>query len=275
MLYQNLLIGESPYHASVDIMGDFEEHRHPEIEFSFCMQGSYPMYTGTQKFTVKKGDLSIIGSMVSHGFPPNPDDTCRVLTLEVGPAFLSEYFELFSKGFSDIKVFSLDDEKYDELKTLLYEIADVCNDGADYPKLILKGDLYKICVHLLREFAELESKKNTTQSSVAIEKIEKSLDYIRKHYNENITVEKVATLNGYSKSNFCKIFKNITGHTFHNVLNRHRTQKVAELLKYTTLSMEDIAAQTGFADAKSMYRVFKSFTGIPPIVFRKNYQGRE
>ena len=268
-------MGESPYHASIGIMAEFEEHLHPELEFSFCMQGSYSVYSGTQKFTVSEDDISIVGSMVSHGFPKNYDKTCRVLTIEVGPAFLSEYFDLFSKGFSDIKVFSLKDKKYDELKKLLYEVAEVCKDRADYPELILKGNLYKICVHILREFADVKDERNAPENSIAIEKIEKSLDYIRKHYNENVTVEKVATLNGYSKSNFCKIFKSITGQTFHNVLNRHRAEKAADLLKYTTLSMEDIASQTGFNDAKSLYRVFRSFTGMSPFNYRRNYNEKK
>lgn len=74
---------------------------------------------------------------------------------------------------------------------------------------------------------------------------------------------------GYSKSNFCKIFKRITGEPFHGVLNGYRIRIACDLLDKTDYSVERIAGEVGFADTKTFCRVFKSVMGVTAGRFRK------
>ena len=68
----------------------------------------------------------------------------------------------------------------------------------------------------------------------------------------------------------CKIFKNITGETFHNVLNSHRIKNACTLLKSTDFSIEEIATRVGFNGSKSFCRIFKDIKGVSPGSYRKN-----
>jgi YesN/AraC family two-component response regulator len=79
----------------------------------------------------------------------------------------------------------------------------------------------------------------------------------------------VAERNGYSKSNFCRVFKRITGNTFHDILNQRRVEVAGFLLVQTNLDLEEIAQQVGFLDAKCFCRVFKKYTGKTPGTYRK------
>ena len=72
--------------------------------------------------------------------------------------------------------------------------------------------------------------------------------------------------------NFCKIFKTITGDTFHSILNRHRIEIACLRLKIAGEPVERIAAEVGFADAKSFCRVFKAQMGISPGAYRKQFE---
>ena len=79
-----------------------------------------------------------------------------------------------------------------------------------------------------------------------------------------------ADLAGYGKSNFCKIFKAITGDTFHNVLNRHRIENAYMYLSETDMTVADIGSEVGFSDTKSFCRVFKSIIGSTAGEYRRS-----
>ena len=88
-------------------------------------------------------------------------------------------------------------------------------------------------------------------------------------YASPLTLDDAASATGYGKSNFCKIFKEITGDTFHNVLNRQRIQSACDLLKETNLPISDIAIQIGFGEPKTFCRIFRSITDMTPRDYRK------
>jgi len=105
---------------------------------------------------------------------------------------------------------------------------------------------------------------------VRVQETVKPIELIHTHYAQPLTVEYVSSLNGYSRSTFCKIFRRITGDTFHNTLNRHRVENARRLLSETRASIETVAHQVGFRDAKSFCRVFKSLSGQSPGSYRKS-----
>ena len=66
MLYQKLLLGTDPYFFSVGKGIPFQNHRHPEIELSFCMDGGYTVVTGGRERRLKKGDLARAAEISSY-----------------------------------------------------------------------------------------------------------------------------------------------------------------------------------------------------------------
>ena len=102
------------------------------------------------------------------------------------------------------------------------------------------------------------------------EKIGLALDMIYNRYFDDLTVDEVSAVCGYSKSSFCRVFKAVTGDTFHNTLNRHRVEIAGDMLRATRLPVEKIAEQIGYPDAKSFCRVFKRITGVSAGSYRKN-----
>jgi len=47
-----------------------------------------------------------------------------------------------------------------------------------------------------------------------------------------------------------------------------RVERACELLKYTDKSMEEIAAESGFSEARHMRRVFHEIVGTSPREYR-------
>lgn len=268
MLYQKLLSGEYPYKVRAGSIDGFQKHRHPEIEIAYCLDGSYDIVINNTCYNLKKGDLAIIGSMVAHEYLPNEKN--YMLVIEVGPVFLSGYFNAFVNTVFEQPVITVHPDKEESLYNLLKETNDLVNNPIDFSELTIKGNLYKICASILRAFEKSEDAEQTVSAIKSIVNIDKALELIYKNYKTELTVEYAAEMCGYSKSNFCKIFKKITGDTFHNVLNNYRIKMACQFLKETTDSVESIATEVGFSDAKTLCRVFKVVTGQTTGAYRRN-----
>ena len=75
----------------------------------------------------------------------------------------------------------------------------------------------------------------------------------------------------YLSSNYIeKLFKNEKGETIFEYIQRLRIEKAKNQLKNTTLTIETIAAKTGFNSSRSFIRVFKKYEGTTPGEFRRS-----
>jgi two-component system response regulator YesN len=65
-------------------------------------------------------------------------------------------------------------------------------------------------------------------------------------------------------------FKEETGYTFNDYLNRYRIQKAVDLLRENQHKIYEIAEMVGFSDYKYFIKVFKKYTGSSPARFIEN-----
>lgn len=66
-------------------------------------------------------------------------------------------------------------------------------------------------------------------------------------------------------------FKNATGYTFNDYLNRYRIKKAFDLLKENKYMIYEIAEMVGFSDYKYFIKVFKKYVGCSPARFIKEH----
>jgi AraC-like DNA-binding protein len=274
LLYQKLLIGSKPYFISIGPGGPFEVHRHPELELSYCVTGSCDILCENKLYTLSAGDFALIPSMAAHEMPDGQDPACQKITLEFGYALLGEHFSLLSDRYEKCRCFRKQElghtESFSKLAALTEETLDAYRSASDYRDLTIKANLFKISELLLQLQEGSEASQQKNRKLHDIKKIDKALETIYNSYFMPLNIESVSASCGYSKSNFCKIFKNITGNTFHDTLNRHRIEIACTLLGETNDSIEKIAQETGFADAKSFCRVFRKIMGKSAGEYRKS-----
>ena len=278
MLYQKLLLGNQPYLISVGTASVFEIHRHPEIELSYCLEGSYDIICENKRYTLSAGDLAVIAPMAAHEIPDNNDTSCRSMTIELGYPLLGEYFEAFTRLDAHCRFCRKTDlfhvPSYQQLVSAIVETAVLYRSDLPFRALSVKGNLYKISALLLQTLNSPQAENTQSRKRNDIEKIDKALETIYNRYYEPLNIKAVSTACGYSESNFCKVFKHITGETFHNTLNRHRIEIACILLRESSDPIEKIALETGFTDLKSFCRVFKNHTGSSAGEYRKQVKAK-
>lgn len=102
-----------------------------------------------------------------------------------------------------------------------------------------------------------------------LRKLEKVLDYIKKHYAEQIDLRTISQVANYSINHFTKIWFRYMGIHFHTYLNDYRISEAMSLLKESHLSITEIASKCGFGSYKTFIRIFKQSTGMSASEFRK------
>lgn len=87
--------------------------------------------------------------------------------------------------------------------------------------------------------------------------------FIDSHPENNLSLDELATLSGYSKYHFHRMFKEATGETVHDYTTKRKTAHAYQLLKCGH-SCSSVAESLGFTSLSSFSRWFKTYTGESP-----------
>lgn len=270
MNYQQIFGASAPYIARPTSIREISMHLHHEIEAVSCISGSFTVKINDRSEKINAGDTVFVGSMTPHAY--SSEEACSCILIEAGPIFLNKNFKYFSFLKNDLKVYRKNENPV--MDKLIAETAEEIKEKNIFSDMALSGSVYKIFAEMLKDYsaADAHEEKNEKGTKRILD-IEKALEAVYYHYNEPITVDEMAALTGYGKSNFCKIFKSVTSMSFHRYLNDYRIQNAKYLLSETDCSVEEIASMVGFSDQKSFYRVFKAITGKNPGKFRNADEG--
>lgn len=88
-------------------------------------------------------------------------------------------------------------------------------------------------------------------------------EYIAAHYQQNITIQELASVANLSPFHFIRVFRNHVGLPPHAYLKQYRINRAKTLLN-RGLKIADAAADTGFVDQSHLSRHFKRIMGFTP-----------
>lgn len=96
----------------------------------------------------------------------------------------------------------------------------------------------------------------------------KILDYIEKHLNDNLDVDKIAEISGYSKFHLERIFASENGCTIYKYIKEMRLTEAARQLIFTNQSIMEIAFNAGYDSQQAFTLAFKKVYHLTPKVYR-------
>jgi len=98
--------------------------------------------------------------------------------------------------------------------------------------------------------------------------ITQAIEYIRDNYQNNISLNDLASQTHYSSYHFLRLFKQHTGKTPFAFLLDVKLEKAKTLLKHTDNSIEEICYLSGFSNPSHFSQIFKKKTGLSPSQYR-------
>jgi AraC-like DNA-binding protein len=103
--------------------------------------------------------------------------------------------------------------------------------------------------------------------------INEAKNYISLNYsNESLSLNDVSISIGISHSYLSELFKEITNQNFLSYLNIYRIEQSKFLLGNTDILIKDIGIKCGFNSTQNFIRVFKKYTHLTPLQYRKENQ---
>lgn len=105
-----------------------------------------------------------------------------------------------------------------------------------------------------------------------ISRINKVQDYIEANLGENLSLDILAQISGFSKFHFHRIFRGVVKETLLSYINRIRLERATNFLLYkTSMSITETAMKFGFSDSAVFARLFKKHYGMSASEARQNY----
>lgn len=115
--------------------------------------------------------------------------------------------------------------------------------------------------------------KPKSSSRVQMPQVMEALSYIDQHYDQDLRLEDVAREICLSVGYLSRIFKQETGYSFKEWINRVRIEKAKELITTTDLKYYEIAERVGYKDYKYFAAYFNKFCGCSAKEFKFQKHG--
>jgi AraC-like DNA-binding protein/quercetin dioxygenase-like cupin family protein len=250
-------------------------HSHNYFQIYYVISGRLIHHLENSTAELTAGDIFILPPDQPH-YIENPDGEVDFYSL----SFLSDYFQNVSEANKLILDFLLYLQRENTARiapkvTLSYE--DTIFSNTLFKRILAefsgnktgKNEIIRESVSvLLSLFARVYFEQNAA-ALVAKENrqlVMHSIEYIKNHFDEEITLSEILRRAAMSKTNFCTIFHSITGMPFKEYLNRCRIERAAELIAAgEKVSVAGI--RCGYSDFSTFYRNFKKYMGMSASQF--------
>ncbi len=247
-------------------------HFHPEIELVFVKGGSGKRHIGNHLSCYWDGDLILIGSGLPHyGFTDSLTGHSSETIVQMKESFL---------GTDSIQI--------PEMKAI-HQLLERAKQGLVFhgkTKEMIGGRIEKLtdrnhfeCMlelfAILNELAQSDEYMLLNARSVALEvkqaddeRINSIYKYVRRNFQQVITLDEIAAEVSMTVPAFCRYFKKQSGKTFVQFVNEFRVVHACKLLSETPSTITDVCFESGFHNISNFNKTFKETTGQTPSQYR-------
>ena len=103
--------------------------------------------------------------------------------------------------------------------------------------------------------------------------IQESIQYMKEHFSERLSMEELAAMQGFSPAYFTRLFSSSTGQSPLAYLTQLRLNQATFLLLNSSLTVEEVATGCGFSCGNYFCKVFRRAAGLSPAEYRRRYSG--
>jgi AraC-like DNA-binding protein len=248
-------------------------HWHTSLEIIMPTENIYTAYCNNIKYTLQEGDILIISPGVLHQLEAPLKGKRYIIQADLSPLNSMREFESLAAILSPSVYISPSNSPklYEQLRDVLYKIVEEYESEVLYRETVIYSLLISLFALIGRnQTADRYDADDNSSRQQTYSKIFLSVcNYINNHFNENISLEQVADLAGFSKYHFSRIFKQYADISFYQYVNKKRIMNAASLLLEPDLSITEVALQCGFTSISAFIRMFKIHNGCTPSEYKE------
>lgn len=259
----------SHYYHSLELPGvevlhaQFVKHRYPRHAHDYCVialvdRGAASYWYRGARHTASSGQVFVINPGEPHTGDPVLASGYVYRVLYPHPEYLATVARDLglNTGTTWFKGSVFDDPPLACLLSRFHTRLQGSASTAERESLLLLA-----LARLLRQYGD----PRPTPRSVASEPpaVRKAREYVAAHFDEDISISKLASLSSLSPYYFARVFERETGLPPHAYLEGVRIRKAREFLDHGQ-SLASAALAAGYADQSHLTHRFKRFLGITP-----------
>jgi len=259
MLYDNVEYEEYP------------THWHTPVEIIMPLDNDYVLDCNNNKYNLREQDIILIAPGVLHHIYAHEG---RRIIFQVDLKML-QGFEDFDSFFSFMNpAIVITPEEYpsihDQCVKIMMEIFDEYFENSPLNNVAIVAKFLQILVMIGRAYTSVDRFTATkpTKQQEYTEKLMSICDYINKHCTEELTLDEIAEIAGFSKYHFSRIFKEFAGVSYYKYLNARRIAYAEKLLLDPSINITEVAINSGFNSISAFMRMFKLIKNCTPTQFR-------
>ena len=207
-----------------------------------------------------------LGEAISHGKTAEVLQLLReMVVLSASLRFMSDALQDEVAGAMGLRVIV----RYAALKAGMTPVAVDALSQAYAQKMhrtVDNGELKKLCEEYITAFcAAIRAAQKSNYSLY----VKRAIQYIEIHLSQPIEVETLSKLSNISRRHFVQLFSKETGKTVNQYVMQARCERAAELLRNSTLQIQEISRYVGYEDQSYFARIFKDNMSVTPQQYRK------
>lgn len=245
---------------------------HTDIVCARVISGQYEFYVNHHSFVASEGDFVVLNMGDNYRY----NESIRNSSIEkiyfphtlLGPVF--DKIKCLSNIIpgEDLEKFGLTDFSHEIFGRIKNELVHKFRMNREAVSSLLTG----FWVIMSRNFRDDFEGAVNIRNMVPVADFKNVLEYIDKNYSEELSVEEIARIVGYSTDYFLKLFSEQMGKSLNTYINEVRCEKAIKRLLSSRDSISNIALECGFTSLRTFNRVFKTVTGLTPSeVTRSNF----
>lgn len=257
-------------------------HHHPEYELVLIKEGKGRRLIGDHVGRFEKNDLIFLGPYLPHQWicdekpdPKIPAPENEAFVIQFAEDFLgSDFFEIPET--SGLKKFLIESTRGIEFsgdsKAKIISILDKMEEMNDAKRFYALLSIFEI-LESSTEINYLATPNSINNfSSKENEPMQLAMKYIFQNFQKNIQIEDLLEITHKSYPSFYPAFKKTFMMSFKDYLINVRVGYACKLLAGGSMSISEIAYDSGFENLSNFNRQFKKVKSITPREFQKQYK---
>lgn len=256
---------------------DYPQHWHTDSEIIMPIENGYQAIIDQKTYYLNKGDILIIPPGELHQLIAPPTGVRIIMlcdcTLLYSLSSFNSAFHMFRPCVTVTPATMPNVHK--ELAEILQEISSEYYSN----NLFKEAAAYSMLIRFFTTLGRNYINGNDNNVKVKNQKLNNYVDlflnvcnYINDHCTENITIDEIAKIAGFSKYHFSRLFKQAMNVTWYDYLINRRVMYAEQLLIKPGFTIVQVAMKSGFNSLATFNRVFKAKNHCTPKEYRALYE---
>lgn len=240
-----------------------DRHWHRSVEVFAVLDGRLNFFLNEERYPLTSGEFMLINANEIHSIHAMEKNVTVVLQIPL------KAFEAYFTGEQFIHFTHRQQEQDLQLMQLvrdLFQIYEAKKVGYEMEVMSL---YYHLLYLMVTQYRELDVSEDLIRRNKKLTRLSRITSYIKDNYTENLSLESLAEIFGYSPAYLSRMFQKYAGINYKTYLQSIRTEYAYQELINTDHSISEIALSNGFPNSKAFTSAFTRKYGVLPSVYRK------